>query len=61
MANIVKFYAANLALLKSQNFEQAEFYEKKYEQRRNQITNTRSAVRRLNVYQNVYRRLQRGY
>lgn len=61
MNDCVQYYAAFKALLKAQNFEQASFYDKKYESRRTQISNTRYAVRRLNVYQNVYRRMQRGY
>lgn len=61
MNDCVQFYAAHLALLKAQNFEQAGYYEKKYDKRKIEVANTRNAVRRLNVYQNVWRRLQRGY
>ena len=61
MNDCVQFYAAHLCLLKAQNFEQADYYRKRYEGRRNEISNTRQAVRRLNIYQSGYRRLQRGY
>jgi hypothetical protein len=57
----IQYYAAHLALLKAQNFEQAEYYNKKYEARSKQIMATRFGTRQLNIYQNVWRRLQRGY
>ncbi len=61
MADCVQFYAAHLALLKSQNFEQAEYYSKKYEQRQAKIQQTRQTRRLMNAYQNMWRRAQRGY
>lgn len=60
MADCVQFYAAHLALLKMQNFEQAEYYNKKYESRQARIQLTRQTVRNPNVYQNNFRRVQRG-
>ncbi len=60
MADCVQFYAAFLALLKLQNFEQAEYMNKKYEARQMKIQLTRQTVRNPNVYQNNWRRLQRG-
>lgn len=61
MADCVQFYAAHLALLKMQNFEQAEYYNKKYENRQMKIQLTRQTVRNPNVYQNNWRRVQRGW
>lgn len=61
MADCVQFYAAHLALLKMQNFEQAEYYNKKYENRQMKIQMTRQTVRNPNVYQNNFRRVQRGW
>lgn len=61
MADCVQFYAAHLALLKLQNFEQAEYMHKKYKARQMEIQLTRQGRRIPNVYQNYWRRLQRGY
>jgi hypothetical protein len=61
MADCVQYYASWLALLKLQNFEQAEYMSKKYEARFGQIQRTRQTRRMANVYQTVWRRLQRGW
>jgi hypothetical protein len=61
MSDCVQFYASHLALLKMQNFEQAEYYNKKYENRQMKIQLTRQTVRNPNVYQNNWRRVQRGW
>lgn len=61
MSDCVQYYAAHLALLKMQNFEQAEYYNKKYEARQMKIQLTRQAPRIPNVYQNNWRRVQRGW
>lgn len=60
-ADCVQFYAAHLALLKLQNFEQAEYMHKKYKARVTEIQITKQGRRISNVYQTVWRRLQRGY
>lgn len=60
-ADCVQFYAAHLALLKGQNFEQAEYMSKKYEKRQMQIQLTRQGARNPNVYNTNWRRLQRGF
>lgn len=57
----VQYYAAYVALLKAQNFEQADYYNKRYVARKREVIATKQAVRRLNIYQNTWRRLQRGY
>jgi hypothetical protein len=59
--DVVQWWAAHLALLKSQNFEQAEYYAKKYAAQAQKIGLSRFAPRRPNIYQNVWRRVQRGY
>jgi len=61
MADCVQFYAAHLALLKLQNFDQAEYMHKKYKARQQEIQLTRQTTRIPNIYQNVWRRLQRGF
>ena len=58
---LVQYQAAYKALLRAQNFDQADYYDKKYERRALQMNMTRTAPRRPNIYQNLYRRLQRGY
>jgi hypothetical protein len=55
----VQFYAAYLALLKLQNFEQAGYYEKKYDARAGQAIRTRQTRRMMNVYRNAWRRINR--
>jgi hypothetical protein len=61
MNDIVQYWAAHKALLKAQNFEQAEYYAKKYELQAKKKGASRFAPRRPNIYQNVFRRVQRGY
>jgi hypothetical protein len=61
MADCVQFYAAHLALLKAQNFEQAEYMHKKYKTRQMEIQLTRQSRRISNPYQTFWRRLQRGF
>jgi hypothetical protein len=61
MADCVQFYAAHLALLKAQNFEQAEYMHKKYKARQMEIQLTRQSRRISNPYQTFWRRLQRGF
>jgi len=61
MSDCVQFYASHLALLKGQNFDQADYYRKRYEGRRAEIANTRLPVRRSNIYQSSWRRVQRGW
>lgn len=58
---LVQYQAAYKLLLKAQNFDQADYYDKKYERRAQQLNLTRTAPRRPNIYQNVWRRTQRGY
>jgi hypothetical protein len=55
----VQFYAAHLALLKLQNFEQADYYKTKYDQRVKEIINTRQDRRIPNIYRNMWRRINR--
>ena len=57
--DVVQYYAAYLALLKLQNFEQAEYYEKKYDARAGQAIRTRQTRRMMNVYRNAWRRINR--
>jgi hypothetical protein len=59
--DLVQYYAAHKALLKAQNFGQAEYYNNKYQQRKTEILATRYAPRVQNPYQNAWRRIQRGY
>jgi hypothetical protein len=61
MNDLVQYWAAHKALLKAQNFEQAEYYAKKYEVQAKKKGASRFAPRRPNIYQNVWRRTQRGY
>jgi len=58
---LVQYQAAYKALLKAQNFDQADYYDKKYQARATQKNLSRTAPRRPNIYQNVWRRVQRGY
>ena len=58
---LVQYQAAYKALLKAQNFDQASYYDQKYEKRALQMGLTRYAPRRPNIYQTNWRRLQRGY
>lgn len=60
-ADAVQYYAAHLALIKLQNFEQAEYLMKKYADRVRTIQITKQTRRIPNIYQNYWRRLQRGY
>jgi len=55
----VQYYAAHLALLKLQNFEQADYYEKKYEKRVGEIIRTKQDRRIPNIYRNAWRRINR--
>jgi hypothetical protein len=55
----VQYYAAHLALLKLQNFEQANFYEQKYDKRVKEIIATRIDRRIPNIYRNMWRRINR--
>jgi hypothetical protein len=55
----VQYYGAHLALLKLQNFEQAEYYEKKYDTRVGQIIRTKQDRRITNIYRNAWRRINR--
>jgi hypothetical protein len=61
ISELVQYQAAYKALLKAQNFDQADYYDKKYERRALQLNLTRTAPRRPNIYQNIWRRVQRGY
>ena len=57
----VKFYASYLALLKLQNFDQAEFYrDKVYKPRILELQSTRQTRRIRNIYAITYRRMMRG-
>lgn len=58
---LVQYQAAYKALLKAQNFDQADYYDKKYKARAVEKNLSRTAPRRPNVYQNIWRRVQRGY
>lgn len=58
---LVQYQAAYKALLKAQNFDQADYYDKKYQARATQKNLSRTAPRRPNIYQNTWRRVQRGY
>jgi hypothetical protein len=58
-ADGVQFYAAHLALLKLQNFAQAEYMNRKYDARVRQILNTRQDRRDPNVYRTWWRRMNR--
>lgn len=59
VADNVQYWAAHLALLKMQNFEQASYYEKKYEKRALQLQATRQTRRVGNIYRNYFRRINR--
>jgi hypothetical protein len=58
-ADCVQFYAAHLALLKLQNFEQAEYMHKKYKARMQEVQSTRQDRRIPNIYRNYQRRIAR--
>ena len=58
-ASCVKYYAGHLALIKLQNFEHADYLEKKYETRVLQVKSTRQDRRYNNVYRSWFRRLNR--
>lgn len=58
---LVQYQAAYKALLKAQNFDQADYMDKKYDKRALEKNLRRTAPRRPNIYQNVWRRTQRGY
>lgn len=57
----VQFYAAHLAIQKTQNFEQASYFLKRYNDRAKEVGASRLAPRRPNIYNNLWRRVQRGY
>jgi hypothetical protein len=57
--DVVKFYAAHLLLLKLQNFDQADYFEKKYEKRAGEILRTKQDRRIPNIYRNMWRRINR--
>lgn len=56
----VKFYAAHTALLKMQNFAQAEYMNRKYETRIGQIIRTRQDRVDPDVYRTWWRRMRRA-
>lgn len=58
---LIQYQAAYKALLKAQNFAQAAYYDSKYDKRAKEIGLSRFAPRRPNIYQNVWRRTQRGW
>jgi hypothetical protein len=58
-ADCVQYYAAHLALLKMQNFDQADYYHKKYKTRQAEIGVTRYTRRIPNIYRNYFRRINR--
>ena len=55
----VQYWAAHLALLKMQNFEQADYYNKKYASRVGEIIRTKQDRRIMNIYRNAWRRINR--
>lgn len=57
----VKWYAASLAMVKLQNFEQSEYFNKRYEARIQRIADTRMSRRIPNVYNNSIMRMIRGW
>ena len=59
ISDCVQYYAAYLALLKMQNFEQADYYQKKYNERAGEIIRTKQDRRIPNVYRNAWRRINR--
>jgi hypothetical protein len=61
MNDLVQYWAAYKALLKAQNFGQADYMQKQYEAQAKKKGASRFAPRRPNIYQNVWRRVQRGY
>jgi hypothetical protein len=50
MSDVVEFYAAHLCMLKLQQYQQSDYFEKKYERRRAEIQATRSTMKRWNIY-----------
>lgn len=58
-SDCVQWYAAHKALLKAQNFEQAEFMSKKYGERVKDMIVQRQDRRIISVYRNWYRRMAR--
>jgi hypothetical protein len=58
-ADAVKYYAAHVALLKLQNFAQAEYLHRKYQARVKEIINTKRDRRDPNVYRTWWRRMNR--
>ena len=58
---LVQYQAAYKALLKAQNFDQADYYDKKYEMRARQKNLSRVPPRKPNIYNSSIRRIQRGY
>jgi len=58
---LVQYQAAYKALLKAQNFDQADYYDNKYIKRAAQLAQSITPPRRQNAYQNRWRRIQRGY
>jgi hypothetical protein len=58
-ADVVQYYAAYKALLKLQNFDQADYYHKAYEKRVAAMVSTRQGRRVISQYRNWYRRMAR--
>jgi hypothetical protein len=57
----LQFRAAAIGLMKHQNFEQAEYYDKKYEQRVRQYITTAAGIRIPNPYNSSFqRKVMRG-
>jgi hypothetical protein len=59
ISDCVQYYAAYLALLKLQNFEQADYYQKKYNERAGEMIRTKQDRRIPNIYRNAWRRINR--
>jgi len=55
----VQYYGAYLAMAKLQNYEQAGYWEKKYENRAKQVIMTKQDRRIPNIYRNQWRRINR--
>jgi len=58
-SDCVQWYAAHKAILKSQNWEQAEFLQTKYQNRVDKMIMQRQDRRIISVYQNWWRRMSR--
>src|SRR5262249_55465112 len=59
MADSVQYYAAHLALAKLQNFEQADYYQTRYNARVKELQATRQDRRIMNIYRTYFLRLNR--